>query len=84
MNQRTVPVNGEPSCSPTPQPLAFNETVYGRWPQPEQALTLFIPKDSHESRFLSTFVTINRQINRNLGASRTQSQVYLNYAEAKP
>jgi hypothetical protein len=29
-------------------------------PQLEQALTLFIPKDSHESRFLSTFATINR------------------------
>ena len=26
-------------------------------------LTLFIPKDSHESSFLSTFAEINRQIN---------------------
>ena len=29
-------------------------------------LTLFIPKDSQELRFLSTFANINRQINRNL------------------
>ncbi len=47
-------------------------------------LTLFIPKDSHELRFLSTFANINRQINRNLGASREQSQACLSYAEAKP
>lgn len=32
-------------------------------------LTLFIPQDSHESRFLSTFAEINRQINRNLWLS---------------
>ena len=47
-------------------------------------LTLFISKDSHESGFLSTFAEINRQINRNLGASREQSQACLSYAEAKP
>jgi hypothetical protein len=47
-------------------------------------LTLFIPKDSRELRFLSTFANINRQINRNLGASREQSQACLIYAEAKP
>ena len=47
-------------------------------------LTLFIPKYSHELRFLSTFAEINRQINRNLGASREQSQACLSYAEAKP
>jgi hypothetical protein len=47
-------------------------------------LTLFIPKDSHESRFLSIFANMNRQINWNLGASREQSQACLSYAEAKP
>ena len=47
-------------------------------------LTLFIPQDSHELRILSTFAEINRQINRNLGASREQSQACLSYAEAKP
>ena len=47
-------------------------------------LTLFIPKDSRELRFLSTFANINRQINRNLGATREQSQACLIYAEAKP
>ena len=36
------------------------------WAIEEQALTLFISKDSQESRFLSTFANTNRQINRNL------------------
>ena len=62
----------------------LNETVDERWLQSGQALTLFITKDLHESRFLFTFANTNRQINRNLGASREQSQDCLNYAEAKP
>ena len=40
-------------------------------------LTLFIPKDSRELRFLSTFVNTNRQINRNLYAKVFDSIVVI-------
>ena len=46
-------------------------------PQLEQALTLFIPKDSYELRFLYTFVNTNRQINRNLYAKVFDSIVVI-------